>query len=135
MFLVKSGKWLTVIGAALVVSACGGKETKQEGAALGETQRHAGEAKVRSERQVTRTITSESEIPTVQSQTVKGDINRMEEKHFRALGFPKDVAENIVEYRDDHGPFKSVNDLEQVEGVDEAMLSRVRTKLGASRSK
>lgn len=138
MFSTRSRKWLTIFGAALVVSACGGKEAKQESAsapALGETQRSAGEAKLKTERQVTRTITSESDIPTVRSATVKGDINRMDEKNFVTLGFPKTVAKNIVQYREDHGPFRSVDELDQVQGVDDRMLSRVRDKLGASRSK
>lgn len=120
---------------AIAVSACGGKEArpeKKEGSALGETRRSTSETPVAVQRQVTRTITSQSEIPTVRTTTVRADINRMEQKHFVAIGFPQDVAKNIVEYRDDKGGFQSVNDLKKVEGVSDGLFNRMQGRLGAS---
>src|SRR5687768_14901697 len=94
---------------ALVSCSSGRKDTNQLGSHTTE-----GETKIMTKRQVT--VTEKSDIPTLRVNEVKADINRMEEKHFVALGYPEDVAKNIVEYRDDHGAFKSIDDLRKVDG-------------------
>lgn len=118
---------------SLLVASCGGKETKPNGSNFGREQVTTGETDVVTQRQVTRTIQSQTSVPTVRETSIKADINRMEEKHFVALGFPRELAKSIVEHRDDKGPYKSVDGLREVKGMDEGFLLRMKDRLGASR--
>jgi competence ComEA-like helix-hairpin-helix protein len=77
-------------------------------------------------------VTLEKDVPTVTITSVRGDINRMEEEHFRTLGMNEQIAKNIVDYREEHGEFRSVSELRKVPGVDSILFNRVRDKLGVS---
>jgi competence ComEA-like helix-hairpin-helix protein len=72
-------------------------------------------------------------LPTVKQSTLKADINRMSASDFAALGIPKNVADNIVKNRDEHGgKFTSVDDLKQVPGMSTAWVDQNKDKLGVS---
>jgi DNA uptake protein ComE-like DNA-binding protein len=119
---------------ALGLSACSSSEKRTEAQqnVLGQAQATQGKVDVQTQRQVV--ITERSEIPTVRTVEVKADLNRMQPKHFVALGFAPDLARKIVEYRKDHDGFKSVEELRQVEGMDEASFMRIRDKVAAART-
>jgi DNA uptake protein ComE-like DNA-binding protein len=63
------------------------------------------------------------------------DINRMTKDDFRSVGLPDNVAKNVVEYRDKHDGFKSIDELSKVPGVTPEMLSPIRDRLGMSPAK
>lgn len=48
------------------------------------------------------------------------------------VGIGQAKAEAIVEYRKQHGPFKSVDDLLQVKGIGEKTLARNRERVTAA---
>jgi competence protein ComEA len=39
------------------------------------------------------------------------------------------LSERIVSYRDEHGPFKSVDQLAEVKGIGEAKLAKLKNQL------
>jgi competence protein ComEA len=47
----------------------------------------------------------------------------------RLSGVGRRVAEKIVEYRQAHGPFKTVEDLRKVDGVGPALVDKNRERL------
>ena len=47
-------------------------------------------------------------------------------------GVDKKLAESIVKYRDAHGPFKTVKDLERVKGVTPAIIKKNEARLTVS---
>ncbi|GCB62788.1 endonuclease/exonuclease/phosphatase family domain-containing protein 1-like [Scyliorhinus torazame] len=62
--------------------------------------------------------------------STKLNINITSEKQLTAsLRITKDLARCIVCHRTVHGPFKNVDDLLQVMGMDESLLSTIRSKL------
>eukprot|EP00061_Rhincodon_typus_P018530 g47737.t1 len=61
------------------------------------------------------------------------NVNVASEKQLAAsLGIAQDLAESIVHYRTLYGPFKRVDDLLQVDGVDVSLLGAIRSKLSVS---
>lgn len=91
-----------------------------------------GEGEVQVEKEVTRRITSEEDVPTVMKGERKFDINRMDQEDFVALGFSESAAKNIIQYREQHNGFKSVDELNQVPGIDSSLLNNLRNRLGTS---
>lgn len=117
---------------ALAAFGCSGAQARGEaGVPLGQEHTSAGESEVRTERQETRTIASETDLPTVKTTSIKGNINRMEERHFRALGVPAGVSRSIVKDRDQHGAFRSVEDLRRVPGMSPTLFEEISGKLAA----
>jgi competence ComEA-like helix-hairpin-helix protein len=56
----------------------------------------------------------------------KPDINRASKEELqRAPGIDEKMAENIVQYRDEHGPFRSAEDLRQVPMIGERRVEQV----------
>lgn len=99
---------------------------------LNKNEIHKGEGEVRVQKEVTRSITSEESVPTVVEGERKLDINRMEADDFVAIGLSREVAKNIVEYRDKQNGFKSIDELNQVPGMNASMFGNLRNKLGLS---
>ncbi|XP_060694228.1 endonuclease/exonuclease/phosphatase family domain-containing protein 1-like [Hemiscyllium ocellatum] len=61
------------------------------------------------------------------------DVNVASEQQLAAsLGIAQDLAQRIVRYRALHGPFKHVDGLLQVDGLDGPLLSAIRPKLSVS---
>ena len=55
------------------------------------------------------------------------DINAADAEKLATLpGIGPSIAQRIVEYRKEHGPFKSVDELVNVRGVGEKLLGRLR---------
>ncbi|MFL5812000.1 MAG: ComEA family DNA-binding protein [Bdellovibrionia bacterium] len=101
---------------------------------LGEQNVSAGTAQIQRQKKVVSTVIVKEKIPTVKESTIRADINRMDAKQFTAIGFPSDVSQSIVQYRDRNGPFHSVNDLSNVDGVSRSMLDRFDGSLGVDQS-
>ncbi|KAA3635337.1 MAG: helix-hairpin-helix domain-containing protein [Armatimonadetes bacterium] len=58
------------------------------------------------------------------------DINTADEAAFQALpGIGPVIAERIVTYRDEHGPFETLESLLDVPGIGESKLDAIRTAL------
>jgi competence protein ComEA len=104
--------------------------THLEPGTVGTSERDTGHADVKRDFVKHETVTES--VPTVENKMVKADINRMGKDDFVALGMSKQNAENIVNYRDKNGNFKSVDDLRRVPGVDQAWLEKNRDKLSLS---
>jgi competence protein ComEA len=61
------------------------------------------------------------------------DLNRATADDLRHVpGIGEILARRIVEYRNTHGPFRSVDDLGKVPGIGDATLSRLRKHLRVS---
>jgi comEA protein len=45
------------------------------------------------------------------------------------------TAQRIIDFREENGPFKSVDDLLKVKGVGEKLLDKIRERVTAGRSK
>lgn len=101
---------------------------------LGEQNVSAGTAQIQRQKKVVSTVIVKEKIPTVKESTIRADINRMDAKQFTAIGFPSDVSQSIVQYRDRNGPFRSVNDLSNVDGVSRSLLDRFDGSLGVDQS-
>ncbi|GAB6096578.1 hypothetical protein JCM14469_28310 [Desulfatiferula olefinivorans] len=66
--------------------------------------------------------TADAPLPT----SVKVDINTADAAMLCTLpGIGPDIAERIVAYRAEHGPFTSADQLEQVKGVGQKKLARI----------
>lgn len=64
------------------------------------------------------------------------DINTASIEEFDALpGIGPALAQRIVEYRRQNGPFQKVDDLLAVKGVGPKMLAKIRDRLAASQPK
>lgn len=101
----------------------------QDAEGLGSTQRAEGATEVK--RKVVRTETVNRDVPTIRETRVKADINRMEAEDFVLMGMSREVAEKVVESRDDDGRFRSLDDLRRVPGVSAKWIRANRAKLGA----
>lgn len=63
------------------------------------------------------------------------DINKASAAELQALkGIGAKTAQAIVEYRNAHGAFKSVDDLKHVKGIGEKKLSRIEDEVKVSDS-
>ncbi len=62
----------------------------------------------------------------------KVDINSATVKELRELeGVGKTLAERIVEYREEHGPFRDVSELSKVKGIGKARYERMKDRVTA----
>lgn len=58
------------------------------------------------------------------------DVNAADvEKLIELPGIGRAIAQRIVDYRKEHGPFKSVDELLNVRGIGERMLEKLRDRL------
>ena len=58
------------------------------------------------------------------------DINTASVKELESVpGMSRSMAKNIVKYRDQNGPFASVDDLTKVKGINEKKLNQLRSHL------
>jgi len=64
------------------------------------------------------------------------DINKADAQHLAAeiSGVGAKRAQAIVEYRQAHGPFQSVDDLAKVKGIGSGLLEKNRDNLVASKA-
>ncbi len=108
--------------------------TMQEPKMLGEQNVTPGTAQIQRQKKVISTVIVKDKIPTVKETTIRADINRMDAKQFTAIGFPSEVSQGIVQYRDRNGPFRSVHELKHVEGVSQSLLDKFDGALGVEQS-
>ena len=134
---------LIIGGVTLLVGCDGGNRAGQDGRVieqnytretnrLGAPAQQSGEVQVRGRREIVegRTEKVKEDIPTVIVGQRKADLNRMDEKDFRALGLNQKAAKNAVQFRkDNNGHFGSVEDLARVPGMDQDWLAQYRDKL------
>lgn len=67
---------------------------------------------------------SAADVP--QPSSMKVDINTADAAMLSTLpGIGPDIAERIISYRAEHGPFTSADQLEQVKGVGQKKLARI----------
>ena len=67
-----------------------------------------------------------TEAPTVSSTLFPIDINTANLEDFTALpGIGETIAQRIVAYRDEHGPFETLADLLLVEGIGQKKLENI----------
>ncbi|MCZ7532798.1 MAG: helix-hairpin-helix domain-containing protein [Acidimicrobiia bacterium] len=65
-----------------------------------------------------------------QTSSARFDINTADEAGFEALpGIGPVIAERIVAYRDEHGPFETLESLLDVPGIGESKLDAIRSAL------
>ena len=75
------------------------------------------------------TLKAKSAAAAVQSQTSVVDINHASAEELMSLkGIGEKRAQAIITYRQDHGQFKSVNDLTAVKGFSEKQLATLLKK-------
>jgi DNA uptake protein ComE-like DNA-binding protein len=97
---------------------------------LGEVVQTPGHADVDIPTRVT--VKGTRSIPTIEERTVRADINRMNAEDFYALGLDKNIAEKVVQYRSQFGPFKGADELREVPGMNTDWLNRIEDRLGVS---
>ena len=62
--------------------------------------------------------------------TEKVNINTADAKTLASLsGVSRSLAEKIVKYRDEHGPFRKAEDLRRVDGVGNGVLEKNRERI------
>lgn len=60
------------------------------------------------------------------SAAIRIDVNRADADHLALLpGVGRELGRRIVEYRAEHGPFRSADDLLQVSGIGDRTLARI----------
>ncbi len=97
---------------------------------LGGTAVEKGEKEVEAQREVVtkRTETLSEDVPTVTTGQQKLDLNRMDTEDFVVLGLDQSVAQRIVDYREKNGPFKSIDELSNIQGIDQNWLNQYRDR-------
>lgn len=98
----------------------------QEEANIGQTEVEQGEADVAVRRRVVTTELEQLQVPTVQVCQEYADLNRMEARHFVALGVPQESADRIIQYREQQGQFQSEDQLSQIQGLDQNAISKIQ---------
>jgi competence protein ComEA len=64
------------------------------------------------------------------------DLNRATLQELTGLpGVGQAIAKRIVEFRDEHGPFKRVEDLMKVKGIGEKSLDKIRPYIRVGKAK
>jgi len=65
----------------------------------------------------------------------KIDLNKASKEELMQLeGIGERTAQGIVEYRDEHGGFKNIDDLDNVGGLSHVMLEKVKPQLEIGKS-
>ncbi|OFZ19914.1 MAG: hypothetical protein A2X94_14760 [Bdellovibrionales bacterium GWB1_55_8] len=132
----KSNVFLAFALAGALVGCAGGEKRAEKtdsgkaSVSLGEERQASGTADVQTKERVV--VERSTQIPTVRSTREGADINRMSAEHFIAMGFPEELARNVVEYREEHGPFVSVDQLKAVPGMSEEFFQDHSGKLAVS---
>ena len=58
------------------------------------------------------------------------NVNKAAAEELQAIrGIGPALAERIIQYRDEHGPFKKVDDLTAVHGIGEAKLEKMKSQI------
>lgn len=79
---------------------------------------------ITTQRQAKEPVTPERKEP---AEPVKVNINTAGAEELQTLtGIGPVLAERIIAYREEHGPFRSVEDLLEVKGIGEATLEKLR---------
>jgi DNA uptake protein ComE-like DNA-binding protein len=99
---------------------------------LGSKTSEPGTAEIEHQKQVT--ITEKTQIPTLKTTSTKADLNRLEPNQLVALGVSRDLADGIIRYRDSHGYFKSVEELQKVEGMSPEAFSSLKQKVDVGKT-
>lgn len=87
-------------------------------------------APVRDGEQIVVPAVADTPVAGSQASPVRFDINSSDAAGFEALpGIGPVIAKRIVAYRDDHGPFESLESLLDVPGIGEAKLDAIRIAL------
>lgn len=89
-----------------------------------------GEQDVKAQREVVtkKTETLDESVPTVTTGQAKIDVNRMQAKDFVVLGLDQRLADQVVKHRDQHGAFRSMDDLARIPGMDQNWLNKYRDR-------
>ena len=78
----------------------------------------------------TTTAAAETARAATTSSTEKVNINTADAKALTSLtGVSRSLAEKIVKYRDEHGPFRKPDDLRRVDGVGNGVLEKNRQRI------
>ena len=136
------GKRLQMVIVGLICAglvSCAGSKTKPAKQAASDQEQVTQSAKLGEEAQVpgttqietSKNVAEQRSIPTIEKRSVRADINRMNADDFVALGMDRDAAEKVVRYRQQVGPFQSVDELKKVPGFDVAWYDRVQDRLAA----
>ena len=73
---------------------------------------------------------SAAENPTVNQAAATISLNRATAEELQALpGVGPALSERIIKYRTEHGPFRTVDQLTEVQGVGQAKLARFKDRL------
>ena len=76
------------------------------------------------------TSLSAAENPTVNHAAATISLNRATAEELQALpGVGPALSERIIKYRTEHGPFRTVDQLTEVQGVGQAKLARFKDRL------
>ncbi len=64
------------------------------------------------------------------------DLNTSSRTHLESVaGIGPGKAKAIIEYRTEHGPFKTIDELENVSGFGKKTIEKIRSKLTVSQAK
>jgi len=75
-------------------------------------------------------IATAAENPVAKETVQTIHLNQASAEQLQALpGVGPALSERIVSYRDEHGPFRSVEQLAEVNGIGEAKLAKLRDQL------
>jgi competence protein ComEA len=78
----------------------------------------------------TPTASAEAARAATTASTEKVNINTADAKALASLsGVSRSLAEKIVKYRDEHGPFRKAEDLRRVDGVGNGVLEKNRERI------
>ncbi len=72
-------------------------------------------------------------LPTFLDSPPKVDLNTAEIDELKELpGIGEVLAQRIVDYREEHGPFKAITDLENISGIGKSLIEKISdlVKLG-----
>jgi competence protein ComEA len=72
-----------------------------------------------------------TETPSVCVETTinKVNINTGTKEELIGIGFNTSQAPNLIDYRNENGPFKAIEDILKVKGIGEATFSRVKNRI------